>query len=288
MNLIADAGSTKTAWIQIADDGSGRRDFVTSGINALVMDGAQIEAVVQGELMAELADTPLRRIFFYGAGCIPGAPSERIRTILASLPGSPRVEVASDMLLAARSLCGSEAGIACILGTGSNSCLYDGCSIVDNISPLGYILGDEGSGAVLGRTLVADILKRRLSPEIRDAFFARHHISQAEILEAVYRRPAPNAFLASFLPFIADHITDADIARLVFEQFSAFIRRNVAAYEGWRDIPVHFAGTTAWVFADTLRRVAEAEGFRLGRIVRYPADGIVNYHISQSTNNLTI
>lgn len=280
MRLIADAGSTKSTWIAILADGS-RRTYDTSPINALLMDDACIRRILADELQPLVASAEaVDKIWYYGAGCIPGKPSDDMRLRLTEATGCRDVEVATDMLLAARSLCGHKPGIACILGTGSNSCLYDGEAIIDNVPPLGYILGDEGSGAVLGRTLVSDVFKRRMPHHVADAFLKYCGLTYNEIISRIYREPAPNRFLASLVPFIAENIGIPEIEAMTIGAFRSFLQRNVGNYEGCRCLPVNFAGSVAWAFADQLGCACRAEGFHLGKIMRRPADNIADYHIA--------
>ena len=194
------------------------------------------------------------------------------------------IEVASDLLGAARALCGKEEGIACILGTGSNSGLYDGCQLVANVSPMGWILGDEGSGAVLGRTLVSELykgslqhLRQEFEEEYLPTLITIETTPQAAIIQAVYRSPMPNRFLASLVPFLAQKRKDHGIEELIEDAFRKFFRRNVAAY-GRPDLPVNFVGGVAGAFETELRAAAVSEGFDFGHIMTAPIKGIVRYH----------
>lgn len=185
------------------------------------------------------------------------------------------------MTAAARALCGRRRGIACILGTGSNSCLWNGEAIEANVSPLGFILGDEGSGAVLGRRLVGDCLKNRLPRGLREEFLARFDLTPAAILERVYRQPFPNRFLASLSPFLAERIDVPEIRAIVFDGFVDFFRRNVMQYDGWDRLEIHAAGSVAYYYREVLREAAAACGLRLGTVVRSPMAGLVAYHSSE-------
>lgn len=277
MILIADSGSTKTQWA-VADTAGEPRMFVTSGINALMLTRDELVARLEGELLPQLHGAVPDEVWFYGAGCLPHV-CPMVADALKEVTTAGFVEVASDMLGTARALCGHDEGIACILGTGSNSCRYDGSHIVDNVSPLGYILGDEGSGAVLGRRLIGDVLKRQLPPGICDAFMVRYGLSPAEIIERVYRRPGANRFMASFVPFMAEHRSVEGIHALLVDEFTRFFCRNVASYAGYRDVPVHFVGSVAMVFAKELREAAAAFAIRVGTIMQNPIFGLIDYHI---------
>ena len=202
--LIADSGSTKTDWC-LAEYGKILRRTKADGINPVFQTDEELRNAAE-DVARQLEDTRPEAIHFYGAGCIP-TQTERVRRALAhAFTSAGSVEAASDMLGAARALCGHQAGIACILGTGSNSCSYDGENIVANVSPLGFILGDEGSGAVLGKLLVGSLLKNQLAPGLKEEFLERYALTPADIIERVYRRPLPNRFLASLSPFLAEHL----------------------------------------------------------------------------------
>ena len=188
--LIADSGSTKTDWC-LAEDGKILRQTKTDGINPVFLTDEELRNAAE-DAARQLEDIRPEAIRFYGAGCIP-TQTERVRHALKqAFTETEDVEAASDMLGAARALCGHQAGIACILGTGSNSCFYDGENIVANVSPLGFILGDEGSGAALGKILVGSLLKNQLAPGLKEEFLERYALTPADIIERVYRRPLPN------------------------------------------------------------------------------------------------
>jgi N-acetylglucosamine kinase-like BadF-type ATPase len=193
-----------------------------------------------------------------------------------------RIEVASDMLGAARAICGHKPGIACILGTGSNSCSYDGERIVDNVSPLGFILGDEGSGAVLGKMLVADVLKRQLPETIIRRFHNKYQLTAAEIIDRVYRQKLPNRFLASFVPFLSENIEEPSVRALVKSSFRLFIRRNVLQYKDADLLPIGFVGSVAFYFRTPLQEVMKEEGLHLGNIIQAPSEGLVRYHATSN------
>lgn len=269
--LIADSGSTKTSWVFIDDEGR-RQELETLGINPVRDTEKEIEKAVH----------PVRRewrgdlsVFFYGAGCIPPY-SDVVRGVLERCFPQAETHVESDLLGAAHALCQGEEGIACILGTGSNSCLYDGEGIVQNVSPLGWILGDEGSGAVLGRLLVGNVLKSQFSPSLCQAFEEETGLTRADIIDKVYRQPLPNRFLASLVPFLGRHREEAEIRSFLIDELRRFLRRNVAQYRR-PDLPVSFVGGIAHSYADELREALRLEGMTLGRILKRPIDGMVEY-----------
>lgn len=278
MILIADSGSTKTDWCIVLNDTLIKR-IETKGINPFFQTEEEIRQALTASLLPQLPEGTFNSVHFYGAGCtLEKAPVLR-RAIADSLPVVGNIKAHSDMLAAARGLCGYDAGIACILGTGSNSCFYDGREIVSNISPLGFILGDEGSGAVLGKLLVGDVLKNQLPPAIKEAFLKEFDLTAPEIIDRVYRQPFPNRFLASLSPFIARHLDEPALRTLVFNSFIAFLRRNVMQYD-YEHFTVHFIGSVAHCYKDILQEAAQETGVRIGKILQSPMEGLIEYHTS--------
>lgn len=276
MILIADSGSTKTDWCVVLE-GTPIKRITTKGINPFFQSEEEIQQELTISLFPQLPEGTVNSVYFYGAGCTPEKAPILRRAIADSLSVIGNIKAHSDMLAAARGLCGHEAGIACILGTGSNSCFYNGEDIVNNISPLGFILGDEGSGAVLGKLLVGDILKNQLSPAIKEAFLKQFDLTAPEIIDRVYRQPFPNRFLASLSPFIAQHLEEPTIRALVFNSFTAFLRRNVMQYD-YEKYPVHFIGSVAACYKEILQEAALETGIRIGKILQSPMEGLIQYH----------
>ena len=277
MILIADSGSTKTDWC-IADSGTPIKRIGTKGLNPFFQSEEDIQQELAHSLVPQLPeDETLDAVYFYGAGCTPEKAPILRRAIADSIPVNGNIKIYSDMLAAARGLCGHEAGIACVLGTGSNSCFYDGKEIVNNISPLGFILGDEGSGAVLGKLLVGDMLKNQLPANLKEEFLKEFDLTAPEIIDRVYRQPFPNRFLASLSPFMAKHKEEPAIHTLVLSSFVAFLRRNVMQY-AYQQYPVHFIGSVAHCYKEILQEAAEETGIQLGKVVRSPMEGLILYH----------
>lgn len=276
MMLIADSGSTKTDWCVILDNTPIKR-IGTKGLNPFFQSEEEIQQELTHSLLPQLPEGTIDSVYFYGAGCTPEKAPTLRRAIADSLPIVGNIKAYSDMLAAARGLCGREAGITCILGTGSNSCFYDGKEIVNHISPLGFILGDEGSGAVLGKLLVGDILKNQLSPAIKEAFLKQFDLTVPEIIDRVYRQPFPNRFLASLSPFIAQHLEEPRIRQLVLGSFIAFLRRNVMQYD-YTQYPAHFIGSVAHCYKEILQEAAQETGIRIGKILQSPMEGLIQYH----------
>ena len=279
--LIADSGSTKTDWLYIAPDGT-RTELHTDGINPARDTRDNIYDVLYHQLLTQLpliteSVRPLA-VYFYGAGCIVPFSQTVYDVIHEILPGCT-IEVESDLLGAARALCGNKSGIACILGTGSNSCLYDGKDIVKHTPPLGYILGDEGSGAMLGKMLLNGLFKGLLPETLMQNFSDTFKATQSDIIKRVYREPGANAFLASLVPFIAEHRVNPAIHTMLVDAFRMFIVRNIMIY-GHKELPIHCVGGVAHQFAEELRDAAAFEDMKIGNIMRRPIEAIVQYHLN--------
>ena len=277
MKLIADSGSTKTDWC-LMDGNIVMKRIKTKGFNPFFETEKEIEYELSNALVPKIPrGTKIDAIHFFGAGCTPEKAPIVARALMMQVSDEARVEVCSDMVGAARALCGNEPGIVCILGTGSNSCEYDGKKIVKNVSPLGFILGDEGSGAVLGKILVGDLLKNQLGEELKEKFLTQYKLTTAEIIDRVYRQPFPNRFLASLQPFMEDNLDNEAIFYLVMEAFSHFIARNVMQYD-YQHLPVHFTGSVAYAYRKVLEKSAELTGIRLGIITNSPMEGLIKYY----------
>lgn len=277
--LIADSGSTKTDWLFIKPDGE-RLEFHTDGINPARDTRDIIYNVLYHQLLTQIPQTiEPKAVYFYGAGCIEPF-SKAVQNVIKELFCGCHVEVESDLLGAARALCGHKPGIACILGTGSNSCLYDGKDIVEHTPPLGYILGDEGSGSYLGKTLLNGLFKGTLPEALKEEFCSEYQLTLPRIIERIYRQPAANAFLASLVPFIVKHRSDSAIHGMLIEAFLLFLQRNIAIYRH-KEMPINCVGGIAYQFAEEFEEAIAAEGMQIGRILRRPIEEIVQYHLQE-------
>lgn len=276
MILIADSGSTKTDWCLLDRKGQ-RKNISTKGMNPYQQNEEELNNEVATALIPQLPTTELDEVYFYGAGCIYDKVALMQRVLNNHLHISKTCEVNTDMLAVARGLCGREPGIACILGTGSNSCFYDGKAITKNVSALGYILGDEGSGAVLGKLFLGDLYKNQLGEAIKREFEETFQLNVSQVIDRVYRKPTPNRFLASFAPFIHQHLNNEKIYNMVLSSFSAFICRNLLQYDS-QNYPAHFCGSVAWHFQEVLQKAASIHAVRIGNIMKSPLEGLVKYH----------
>ena len=281
MKLIADSGSTKTDWV--LTDGTGMvAQFQTQGINPFHQTEDDIRHILQEELLPQMTPYASRlasglTVHFYGSGVRPELEPLMERLLKSALPHATVVGAHGDLMAAARAVCGDGEGIACILGTGANSCLYDGCHIVSNTPPLGYVLGDEGSGAVLGISFLNALYKGFLPTSLVSEFESEFQMTMADVVARVYRQPMANRFLASLSPFISRHLDEPGVNELVVDNFRRFFRRNLVQY-GRTDLPVGFVGSIASYYEPQLRQAAEAEGFVVGKIVKSPMEGLIDYH----------
>ena len=288
MILLADSGSTKVHWCLVTASGQAT-DVRTDGINPLFQTSHAMQNSICNQLLPQIASLlwagKLTHVFFYGAGCTPEKKGF-VKDALGAVFKKAEVTVESDMLGAARGVLGHNAGVACILGTGSGSCYYNGENIEWSVPSLGYILGDEGSAAVLGKRLVGDLLKNQSSgstPELamrdmsdlKELFFKEQETSMADIIEQVYRQPFPNRFLAKLSRFCADHIDDERIHALVYDHFIQFIRRNLHQYNA---STFSFVGSVAYYYRPILEEAMQAEGLSVGTILQDPIEGLKAYH----------
>ena len=278
MILIADSGTTKTDWCLIGDQ-EALEKIVTSGINPFYQEAENISAILQEEFTSI---KKIKAIYFYGTGCINQEKKDIVKKGLLQVFEAEEIFIGSDLQAAAHSLCQDQSGFACILGTGSNSCYYNGSEIVANVSPLGFILGDEGSGAVLGKKLIGDILKKQLPQSLINDFFETYHTTTAEILENVYKKPFPSRYLADFTKFLSKNIKHPEIENIVIKSFHEFVIRNLRQYPGIERMPIHFTGSIAFHFESQLRKVIEEQNLILGNIERAPMKGLIRYHNNKS------
>jgi len=278
ITLIADSGATKVDWRVVHPNGT-IQQIATAGINPLFLSKDNICNTLYQELRTAF-EGDVGRIHFYAAG-ITGIEMERTMQECFQVVFPHAVCTAdSDMVAAARALCGNQPGIACILGTGSNSCFYDGEKILpDKVPAGGFILGDEGGGAVLGRKLLSDFIKRMLPAEIDQAFKTQYPMMDIHyIIQKVYREPIPQRFLATFSPFLHEHRNHPHINNLLRTSFADFFSRNVAQYD-YMNYPVHIVGSIAHYYQDIITQEAQKQGMTVGKIVKAPIDGLLAYHL---------
>lgn len=276
MKLIADSGSTKTAWKLIETPGKSK-DMKTFGLNPFFRTEDEIYEEVKSTLLPATG-SEINEIYFYGAGVVNEEKGSIVKKALARIYPNASIEAHSDVVGAARALFGNNAGIACILGTGSNVCLYDGEKITGGVSPLGFILGDEGSGAVMGRKLLGDYFKEVMPVSLREKFTERFNITREEALNRVYRGEKPNQFLAQFTPFLSENADSEYCQEFVQRNFMEFFERNVTKIPNFSDFPIGFVGSVAWHFSQILINTADYYGFTNPVIIKDPIDGLERYY----------
>ncbi|MEO6281837.1 MAG: N-acetylglucosamine kinase [Dyadobacter sp.] len=276
--LIADSGSTKTDWV-IISPGAETKSFQSAGINPFYQTVEEIIPVLETQVMPHLGGA-VEKVFFYGAGCADEKSSRPVTNALSHcLPAASTIEVASDMLGAARGLCGHTPGLACILGTGANNAFYDGRNIVRSIGSLGFWLGDEGSGSYLGKTLVVHYLQNELPADLHADFAERYpEINRLNVLDHAYKKPYPNRYFATFSQFIAENIKHPFMHNLVENAFGLFIEKYILKHENAVDYPVHFTGSIAFYYQDILKNILKKKGLKAGGILKSPLEGLVQYY----------
>ena len=280
MRIVFDSGSTKVA-AALINTLSGTIDVLElpTGYNALsAYDGELTKLIGDVKLLSDVSPD-IHNIYYYGAGCATPDACARVKKELGVSFPSAKVSIDSDMLGAARAVCGDNPGIVGILGTGSNSCLYDGRNIIGNVPPLGYILGDEGSGAVLGRLFLGMLFKGRFPAQLREEFDEKYHFGVADIITRVYRQPAANAFLASFAPFIAVSAKKyPEVEKFLDDEFTRYVLNNLTGYDGFDRLPIHFVGSIALNFSEYLARALARHGGHLGTVICAPIHNLAHYH----------
>lgn len=277
VRLIADSGATKCEWC-VLENGKKKKTIYTQGISPYFLSGPQIIALLEKELLPKLKKITVQEIYFYGTGL--GNPNnvKIVKAVFKKLFPKSKTEVQNDLLAAARALCGKTKGIACILGTGANSCFYNGKNIVKNSPGLGYILGDEGSGAYLGKKVVQYYLYNTYDEELKARFEKRFMVTPMEILENVYKKPLANRYLASYAIFLAENRGHYMIENIIEDGLNDFFFTHLYKYrESWTH-PIHFVGSIAFGFKDVLKELCSTYELELGRVLKAPMQGLIEYH----------
>jgi glucosamine kinase len=276
IKLIADSGSTKAEWCLIHNKTT--KTFITQGLSPYFLSAAQIQEILEKELKNKLKNIVPEEIFFYGTGCNNPANVKLVKKALQNVFTQASIAVDHDLMGAAKALCGKDKGIACILGTGSNSCYYNGKKIIKNSPGLGYVLGDEGSGAYLGKKVIQYFLYNTFDEDLMDRFTAKFKTSSYEILDAVYKKPLPNRYLASFAIFLAENRGHYMVENIIEDGFNDFFFNHIYKYrESW-SLPVNFIGSVAFGFKDVLKEMCNSYELQLGKVLKRPMDGLVKYH----------
>jgi len=282
VKLIADSGATKAEWC-LLNNGK-KKTIFTQGISPYFLTTEQIRELLLKELKPKLFQNPLRKnirvdeIYYYGTGCANPENAKSVKKAIKQVFAEANIEVNHDLMAAARALCGRQKGVTCILGTGSNSCYYNGKRIIKNSPGLGYILGDEGSGAYLGKKVLQYYLYGTFDDELRGRFDVTYTTNTVEILENVYKKPLPNRYLAGFTQFLADNRGHYMIENIIEDGLNDFFFNHLCKYRETWTLPVSFAGSVAFGFKDVLQHLCNNYEFELGKVIKNPMEGLVKYH----------
>lgn len=276
VKLIADSGSTKTEWCVT---GVGKnRSFFTDGISPYFLNAAQISSLIKSQLLPQIKKYQVTEIYYYGTGCLNPENRKLVsKALKQNFPGAD-IEVNHDLMGAARAVCGNEKGVACILGTGSNSCYYNGKKIVKNSPGLGYVLGDEGSGTYLGKKVLQYYLYNTFDEDLRSRFDAKFVTTSSEILDNIYKKSLANRYLASFTLFLAENRGHYMIENIIEDGLNDFFFTHIYKYgESWK-YPIHFIGGVAYEFRDVLKNLAGEYELSVGKIMKNPMEGLTVFH----------
>lgn len=274
--LLADSGATKTEWFLLGSNKS--QSFFTAGISPYHMDSQQIYELLKCEFPSTIFKKMIKAVYYYGTGCKTTAKANIVKRSLSRLFPDADLHVTHDLMGAAIALCGEKTGIACILGTGSNSCEFNGKKIVFNSPGLGYILGDEGSGAFLGRKVVTHYLYQQFDKSLLSAFEKHFNTDKEKILHQVYKEPYANRYLASFSVFLSEHRGHYMIENIIEDGLRAFFDQHLNRYKSRFDTPIHFVGSISFHFKDKIAELCQNYGFTLGQVIQQPMSGLINYH----------
>jgi len=278
MKLIADSGSTKTTWILLEQD-KVKETIGTSGLNPYFHDSESVEAVLRADLIPFVVEDNIREVHFYGAGCSTDYNNSMIRDAILLFFRKADVFIYHDILGAARALFGNDKGIACILGTGCNSCFFDGTLLHLKVDSLGYLFGDEGAGSYLGKLFMGAYLKKELPQELRDQFDNQFGYTLEDILNSLYNKPSPNKFLASFSLFLSPNREHPFVKALIQQSFQDFFHAHIKKYEDYRALPIGFIGSIAFIYREILSEVALKEKVTISKILSSPIEGLIEYHV---------
>ncbi|MCX6299589.1 MAG: N-acetylglucosamine kinase [Bacteroidetes bacterium] len=276
VKLIADSGATKCEWCLITN--GKKKTILTQGISPYFLDEAQIITILNKSLIPKLKEVVIEEVFFYGTGLSNANNALIVKKALKSLFKKAKIQIETDLTAAARALCGKKKGIACILGTGSNSCYYDGKKMQKNSPGIGYILGDEGSGAYLGKKVIQHFLYNTFDEEIMARFEKQFKTTPVEILETVYKQPLANRYLASFAIFLAENRGHYMIENIIEDGLNDFFFTHIYKYKESWTYPINFIGSIAFGFKDVLQDLCKTYELELGRVLKTPMKGLIEYH----------
>lgn len=277
MILIADSGSTKADWKILHPSGE-VSDQSTRGFNPFIQNSEAIETGLLEDFDDSLERSKAKSVYYYGAGCSDDHRNLIVEIALQKIFPNAKITVNHDLLASARAVCGVKPGIACILGTGSNSCLYDGIEIIDNIKNMGFLVGDEGSGSHIGKELLRGYFYREMPKAILEDFERSYPEGHRGILDRIYDNPKPNVYLASFSRFLSSHRGDPYIQHIVNKSFDEFVKRNILKYDGCQSLKIHFVGSVAYYFREILEIVLSSYDLEIGNVIKKPIERLVAFH----------
>jgi N-acetylglucosamine kinase-like BadF-type ATPase len=278
MKLIVDSGSTKTEWVFVKDQIVIKR-YLGSGFNPYYFKDENYLLEMEEQLSGSLNFTEVENIYFYGSGCSTETNCTLVKTALWESFTNANIVLHHDLYGAAVALCGANAGIACILGTGSNSCLWDGQEILENVPSVGYLLGDEGSGTYLGKIILAEILMESAPKEVSKLFYDTYDLDFSKVLDRIYKEPNPNKLFASISKFTSENIAHPWLQKMVKRNFNDFIDKQVSQYSDFEIFKVSFVGSVSMGFKDILLEVLKSRNLKAGKFIKSPVDELVKYHL---------
>lgn len=281
MILIADSGSTKCDW-KLMDGPTEVGSVSTMGFNPYFHSEAIISATLKAQRLFTLNAEKIKEVYIYSAGCSSPELNRVVEKGLKAVFAKARIMVDHDVLGAALAACQGEPGIACILGTGSNSCFYDGQNTYEEIPSLAYILGDEGSGSWYGKQLLRDYLyKEPIPEELRAELLAQGH-DKDSIMENIYMKEHANVYLASFMKTISKFKHTDYVQQMIHDGMRAFLLRHVCCFKNYREVKTNFVGSIAYYFQDILKEEAAKLGITVGNVIKKPIDGLVEFHLNHA------
>jgi len=279
MILIADAGSTKTSWVMVNNERMLIGKFESGGLNPTVFDEETLSKnIARNNEMLNHAPY-IREIYLYSAGIDVKVAYEKLHKVLSELFDKAKINIYSDMLAAARATAGNDEGIVSILGTGSNSCYYDGKEIIKTVGYFGYLLMDDASGNWFGKQLLRDYYFNKMPKQLKQKFKQKYKVDSKTVIERIYHKPQPNTYLASFAPFMSEHYKSKYIKDLLLRGFENFITQELSAYKNYQELPLHFNGSIAYYFQKELKEVIKKHHLKLGKIIKNPIEDLISYHV---------
>ena len=278
MVLIVESGSTKSDWVLLSPEN--KQDVYSSmGFNPYFHSSSVIENELRRHTELMTHAEKIQQIYFYGAGCSSTEMNDIVKLGLTNVFTNAHIHIDHDLMACAYATYSGNPSICCIIGTGSNSCYFDGKTVSEVVPALGYILGDEGSGTYFGKKLLSAFLYHQLPKHVEEDFVKEYAIDKNEIVNKVYRNENANVYIASFMPFIAKHKDELFFQKMIEDGLRHFIEVHVCCYPNYKDVEINFVGSIASVFRNALDRAANSLDARIGRVVQKPVEGLVSYHL---------